>query len=161
MPKDGRKVSSKVVAIGLAFPIILVAALDYSLNDSIPNFGIEELNPRVANSALTAFILASTVLLGNMFFYGESRNRPLAPIFAMVIAVLVGVLATIFFINQGPMLLEENGSVRAQLVYNIAHTIVSITELSLSLLITLGILFSVITHSPSKISKSYLLVEEE
>ncbi|DAC17344.1 MAG TPA: hypothetical protein D7I06_03450, partial [Candidatus Poseidoniales archaeon] len=143
MPKDGRKVSSKVVAIGLAFPIILVAALDYSLNDSIPNFGIEELNPRVANSALTAFILASTVLLGNMFFYGESRNRPLAPIFAMVIAVLVGVLATIFFINQGPMLLEENGSVRAQLVYNIAHTIVSITALSLSLLITLGILFSV------------------
>ena len=161
MPKDGRKVSSKVVAIGLAFPIILVAALDYSLNDSILNFGIEELNPRVANSALTAFILASTVLLGNMFFYGESRNRPLAPIFAMVIAVLVGVLATIFFINQGPMLLEENGSVRAQLVYNIAHTIVSITALSLSLLITLGILFSVITHSPSKISKSYLLVEEE
>ena len=161
MPKDGRKVSSKVVAIGLAFPIILVAALDYSINDSIPNFGIEELNPRVANSALTAFILASTVLLGNMFFYGESRNRPLAPIFAMVIAVLVGVLATIFFINQGPMLLEENGSVRAQLVYNIAHTIVSITALSLSLLITLGILFSVITHSPSKISKSYLLVEEE
>ena len=154
MPKDGRKVSSKLVAIGLAFPIILVAALDYSLNDSIPNFGIEELNPRVANSALTAFILASTVLLGNMFFYGESRNRPLAPIFAMVIAVLVGVLATIFFINQGPMLLEENGSVRAQLVYNIAHTIVSITALSLSLLITLGILFSVITHSPSKISKS-------
>jgi len=161
MPKDGRKVTSKVVAIGLAFPIILVAALDYSINDSIPNFGIEELNPRVANSALTAFILASTVLLGNMFFYGESRNRPLAPIFAMVIAVLVGVLATIFFINQGPMLLEENGSVRAQLVYNIAHTIVSITALSLSLLITLGILFSVITHSPSKISKSYLLVEEE
>ena len=161
MPKDGRKVSSKVVAIGLAFPIILVAALDYSLNDSIPNFGIEELNPRVANSALTAFILASTVLLGNMFFYGESRNRPLAPIFAMVIAVLVGVLATVFFINQGPMLLEENGSVRAQLVYNIAHTIVSITALSLSLLITLGILFSVITHSPSKISKSYLVMEEE
>ena len=161
MPKDGRKVSSKVVAIGLAFPIILVAALDYSLNDSIPNFGIEELNPRIANSALTAFILASTVLLGNMFFYGESRNRPLAPIFAMVIAVLVGVLATIFFINQGPMLLEENGSVRAQLVYNIAHTIVSITALSLSLLITLGILFSVITHSPSKISKSYLVMEEE
>lgn len=161
MPKDGRKVSSKVVAIGLAFPIILVAALDYSLNDSIPNFGIEELNPRVANSALTAFILASTVLLGNMYFYGESRNRPLAPIFAMVIAVLVGVLATIFFINQGPMLLEENGSVRAQLVYNIAHTIVSITALSLSLLITLGILFSVITHSPSKISKSYLVMEEE
>ena len=73
-----KKPSSKIVLIGLAFPIILIAALDYSINGSIPNFAIDDLNPRVANSALTAFIIASTVLLGNMFFYGESRNRPLS-----------------------------------------------------------------------------------
>ena len=161
MPSSEKKPSSKIVIIGLAFPIILIAALDYSINGSIPNFAIDDLNPRVANSALTAFILASTVLLGNMFFYGESRNRPLAPIFAMIIAVSVGVLATIFFINQGPMLLEDNGSVRAQLVYNIAHTIVSITGLILSLLISIGLLFSALTHSPSKFTKSYWSVEEE
>ena len=161
MPSSQKKPSSKIVLIGLAFPIILIAALDYSINGSIPNFAIDDLNPRVANSALTAFILASTVLLGNMFFYGESRNRPLAPIFAMIIAVSVGVLATIFFINQGPMLLEGNGSVRAQLVYNIAHTIVSLTALILSLMITLGLLFSAITHSPSKFTKSYWSIEEE
>ena len=161
MPSSEKKPSSKIVLIGLAFPIILIAALDYSINGSIPNFAIDDLNPRVANSALTAFILASTVLLGNMFFYGESRNRPLAPIFAMIIAVSVGVLATIFFINQGPMLLEGNGSVRAQLVYNIAHTIVSLTALILSLMITLGLLFSAITHSPSKFTKSYWSIEEE
>ena len=131
------------------------------MNDKIENFGIDEINPRIANSALTAYILASTVLLGNMFFYGESRNRPLAPIFAMIIAVLVGVLATIFFINQGPMLLEGNGSVRAQLVYNIAHTIVSVTAIILSLLITIGLLFSTITNAPSKLSQTYVSPEEE
>ena len=113
MPSSEKKPSSKIVLIGLAFPIILIAALDYSINGSIPNFAIDDLNPRVANSALTAFILASTVLLGNMFFYGESRNRPLSPIIAMIIAVSVGVLATIFFINQGPMLLEGNVWCRA------------------------------------------------
>jgi hypothetical protein len=79
----------------------------------------------------------------------------------MIISVLVGVLVTIFFINQGPMLLEGNGSVRAQMVYNIAHTIVSLSALILSLLIALGLLFSSITHSPSKISKTYLSIEEE
>ncbi len=155
------KPSAKVVLVGLLFPVIFIVALDYSLNGSIPNFGIEELNPRIANSALTAFILFSTFLLGNMFFYGESRNRPLAPIFSMAMAVMVGILATIFFINQGPMLLEGNGSVRAQLVYNIAHTIVSIIALSVSGLVTLGMMFSAITNSPSKIDNFNFAGEEE
>ena len=161
MADNENKPGSKIVLIGLIFPIILVFAIDYSVNGTIQNFGIDQINPRIANSALTAYILASTVLLGNMFFYGESRKRPMAPIFAMIISVLVGVLATIFFINQGPMLLEGNGSVRAQMVYNIAHTIVSLSALILSLFIALGLLFSSITHGPTKISKSYLVIEEE
>ena len=73
------KPTAKVVLIGLLFPIFLIAAIDLSLNGRITNFGIDELNPRIANSALTAFILCTTFLLGNMFFYGESRKRPLAP----------------------------------------------------------------------------------
>tara|TARA_B100001287_G_C22558274_1_gene470190 strand:+ start:410 stop:895 length:486 start_codon:yes stop_codon:yes gene_type:complete len=161
MANNENKPRSKIVLIGLIFPIILVFSIDYSVNGAIPNFGVDQINPRIANSALTAYILASTVLLGNMFFYGESRKRPMAPIFAMIISVLVGVLATIFFINQGPMLLEGNGSVRAQMVYNVAHTIVSLSALVLSLFIALGLLFSSITHAPSKISKSYTLIEEE
>ena len=161
MADNENKPGSKIVLIGLIFPIILVFAIDYSVNGTIQNFGIDQINPRIANSALTAYILASTVLLGNMFFYGESRKRPMAPIFAMIISVLVGVLATIFFINQGPMLLEGNGSVRAQMVYNVAHTIVSLSALILSLFIALGLLFSSITHAPTKISKSYLMIEEE
>ena len=157
---ENNKPSAKVVLIGLLFPVILIIALDYTINGEIPGFGIDDLNPRIANSVLTSFILVSTFLLGNMFFYGESRKRPLAPIFGMIIAVLMGVFATIFFINQGPMLLEGNGSVRAQLVYNIGHTIVSILALTLSLIITLGILFSTIPHSSSKISNASFIEEE-
>ncbi len=157
---ENNKPPAKVVLIGLLFPVILIIALDYTINGEIPGFGIDDLNPRIANSVLTSFILVSTFLLGNMFFYGESRKRPLAPIFGMIIAVLIGVFATIFFINQGPMLLESNGSVRAQLVYNIGHTIVSILALTLSLIITLGILFSTITHSSSKISNPSFFEEE-
>ena len=84
MAENENKPGSKIVLIGLIFPIILVFAIDYSVNGTIPNFGIDQINPRIANSALTAYILASTVLLGNMFFYGESRKRPMAPIFAMI-----------------------------------------------------------------------------
>ena len=157
---ENNKPSAKVVLIGLLFPVILIIALDYTINGEIPGFGIDDLNPRIANSVLTSFILVSTFLLGNMFFYGESRKRPLAPIFGMIVAVLIGLFATVFFINQGPMLLEGNGSVRAQLVYNIGHTIVSISALTLSLIITLGILFSTITHSSSKISNTSFFEEE-
>ena len=160
MMAENNKPPAKVVLIGLLFPVILIIALDYTINGEIQGFGVDVLNPRIANSVLTSFILVSTFLLGNMFFYGESRKRPLAPIFGMIIAVLIGVFATIFFINQGPMLLEGNGSVRAQLVYNIGHTIVSILALTLSLIITLGILFSTITHSLSKISNASFFEEE-
>ncbi|GIR34309.1 MAG: hypothetical protein CM15mP47_5350 [Methanobacteriota archaeon] len=81
------KPSSKVVLIGLLFPVILIVAIDYSMNGDIADFGMDDLNPRIANSALTAFILCSTFLLGNMFFYGESRKRPLGSTFGMGIAV--------------------------------------------------------------------------
>ena len=75
MAGNENKPGSKIVLIGLIFPIILVFAIDYSVNGTIPNFGIDQINPRIANSALTAYILASTVLLGNMFFYGESITQ--------------------------------------------------------------------------------------
>ncbi len=125
-----------------------------------PDLSMDNINPRIANSTLTAFILCSTFLLGNMYFYGESRDRPLAPLFAMIIAISVGFGTTIFFIEQGDMLLEDNGSVIAQLVYNISHTIVSIFALMLAFGIAIGILFSSLTHSKAKISGTKLSEEE-
>ena len=90
--------------------------------------------------------------LNSEFFYKDAHSK--------IFSVMIGLFATVFFINQGPMLLEGNGSVRAQLVYNIGHTIVSILALTLSLIITLGILFSTITHSSSKISNTSFFEEE-
>lgn len=156
---EGKKTSLKLVVSGLLFPIALILAIDYSMN-GFPDLSMDNINPRIANSTLTAFILCSTFLLGNMYFYGESRDRPLAPLFAMVIAILVGFGVTIFFIEQGDMLLENNGSVLAQLVYNISHTIVSIFALMLAFGIAIGILFSSLTHSKSKITETKLLEEE-
>lgn len=156
---DGKKTSLRLVISGLLFPIALILAIDYSMH-GFPDLSMDNINPRIANSTLTAFILCSTFLLGNMYFYGESRDRPLAPLFAMVIAISVGFGTTIFFIEQGDMLLEDNGSIIAQLVYNISHTIVSIFALMLAFSIAIGVLFSSLTHSKSKISEAKMLEEE-
>jgi len=156
---ETKKTSLKLVASGLLFPISLILAIDYSMH-GFPGLSTDIINPRIANSTLTAFILSSTFLLGNMYFYGESRNRPLAPLFSMFIAILVGLGATIFFINQGEMLLEDNGSVIAQLVYNISHTIVSIFAVLLAFGVAIGLLFSSLTHSKSKISETKFHEEE-
>jgi hypothetical protein len=156
---EGKKTSLRLVISGLLFPIALILAIDYSMH-GFPDLSMDNINPRIANSTLTAFILGSTFLLGNMYFYGESRDRPLAPLFAMVIAILVGFGTTIFFIEQGDILLEDNGSIIAQLVYNISHTIVSIFALILAFGIAIGILFSSLTHSKSKINEAKLSEEE-
>ncbi|MDG1550006.1 MAG: hypothetical protein P8Q94_08155 [Candidatus Poseidoniaceae archaeon] len=156
---DGKKTSLRLVISGLLFPIALILAIDYSMH-GFPDLSMDNINPRIANSTLTAFILCSTFLLGNMYFYGESRDRPLAPLFAMVMAISVGFGTTIFFIEQGDILLEDNGSVIAQLVYNISHTIVSIFALMLAFAIAIGVLFSSLTHSKSKISEAKLSEEE-
>ena len=108
---EGKKTSLRLVISGLLFPIALILAIDYSMH-GFPDLSMDNINPRIANSTLTAFILGSTFLLGNMYFYGESRDRPLAPLFAMVIAILVGFGTTIFFIEQGDILLEDNGSIK-------------------------------------------------
>ena len=156
---EGKKTSLRLVISGLLFPIALILAIDYSMH-GFPDLSMDNINPRIANSTLTAFILGSTFLLGNMYFYGESRDRPLAPLFAMVIAILVGFGTTIFFIEQGDILLEDNGSIIAQLVYNISHTIVSIFALMLAFGIAIGILFSSLTHSKSEINEAKLSEEE-
>ena len=78
----------------------------------------------------------------------------------MLLSVIIGILATSFFISIGPMLLEDNGSVRAQMVYNIAHLIVSVYAISFSAIIGIGILFATITHSKSRIKDSKLYEQE-
>lgn len=155
-----QKINLKLILLGPLIPVLIVLLLDITLNEGMPKLTPETLNPRIANSALTSYTIVSLFLLGNMYFYGESRNRPLAPIFGMLLSVIIGILATSFFISMGPMLLENNGSVRAQMVYNLAHLLVSVYAISLSIMIGIGVLFATITHSRSRITESKLYEQE-
>ena len=94
--------------------------------------------------------LGSIILLGNLFFYADSRKRPLAPLFGMILAVLLGMLATTTLIGMGPMLLEANGSVIAQTVYNIGHTIVSFFAIALASIVCIGAMFATLTSGKKR-----------
>ncbi len=60
-----------------------------------------------------------------MFQYSKSRKEPTAPWLSMFYAVIISVLVTLTLTSQGGLLMEENGSQRAQILYNIVHFIVT------------------------------------
>ena len=87
----------------LAFflPPLLILAIEVTFFGEFKGIDSGISFTRFANATLTAFTLCSLFLLGNLYFYGESRNRPLAPLVGMFMATGFGVLATVFFIGQG------------------------------------------------------------
>tara|TARA_B100000902_G_C26506410_1_gene526427 strand:- start:64 stop:507 length:444 start_codon:yes stop_codon:yes gene_type:complete len=147
-----------MILLAFLLPPLFILALDMTFYGSFKGIDSGVSFTRFANATLTAYTLSSLFLLGNLFFYGESRNRPLAPLVGMVLATLLGVLATWFFIGQGPMLLEDNGSVRAQAIYNIVHMFVSSGAIFMAVCVALGVTFSAIT---SQKSRSDFDLEEE
>ena len=149
--------SLKIILIAFMAPIFLIWIIDSTLKGDFSSFDTNDSFTRFANAVLTSYTLGSILLLGNLFFYADSRNRPLAPLFGMDLASLLGILATIILIGIGPMLLESNGSVRAQTVYNIGHTIVSFLAISLAGIICIGSMFSTITNA----AKRDIFSEEE
>ena len=144
----------------LAFflPPLLILAIEMTLSGDFKHIDSGVSFTRFANATLTAYTLCSLFLLGNLFFYGESRNRPLAPLVGMVVATALGVLATVLFIGQGSMLLENNGSVRAQTIYNIVHMFVSSGAIFMGVSVGVGVTFSAIT---SQKPRSNFVSEEE
>lgn len=54
----------------------------------------------------------------------------------MVYAAVLGIFVTILLTTQGGFLMEENGSQRAQILYNIIHFIVT----SIAILVAVGIM---------------------
>lgn len=147
----------KVLMMAFLLPIIVIWIIDSTLKGDFSSFDTSDSFTRFANAILTSYTLGSLVLLGNLFFYADSRKRPLAPLFGMVLAVLIGILATLLLIGMGPMLLEANGSVRAQTVYNIGHTIVSFLAISLAFVVCIGSMFATLTNG----KKRRIFQEEE
>ena len=91
---------------------------------------------RFLNAFLTSYTIASVFFIVNMFQYSKSRKEPTAPWLSMAYAVIISVLVTLTLTSQGGLLMEENGSQRAQILYNIVHFIVT----SIAILLAAGIM---------------------
>ena len=139
-----------MMLFAFSLPPLLILAIDMTFYGGFKGIDTGVSFTRFANATLTAYTLCSLFLLGNLFFYGESRNRPWAPLFGMIMATAFGILATVFFLGQGSMLLENNGSVRAQAIYNIVHMFVSSGAVLLAVSVALGVTFSAITSQKQR-----------
>ena len=91
----------KILFMSFLLPIIVIWIIDSTLKGDFSSFDTSDSFTRFANAILTSYTLGSLVLLGNLFFYADSRKRPLAPLFGMVLAVLIGILSTFVLIGMG------------------------------------------------------------
>ena len=134
------KANWRWLIIAAILPILFIVAFDMMLGHSFP----EETFKRFANALLTSYVLAGVLLTGNLFFYAGSRQRPLAPIVGMGIAILAGIAITVLLLSQDDLLMEANGSIRAQILHNIVHMLVSAGAMALSAALVIGSMFAAI-----------------
>lgn len=105
---------------------------------------------RFSNALLTSFTLFSFILLLTLFIYGDARKRPFAPLFGMALSVGLGSLLTVYFLSQGELLMEDNGSVRAQALSNIIRFGTTAVGFGLALVVVAGTLFASLMSGPSR-----------
>ncbi|MFL2949571.1 MAG: hypothetical protein ACJZ40_04220 [Candidatus Poseidoniaceae archaeon] len=146
---DGRLVFTwRAMLVAFLLPLVSLWAIDLTLGGSI-NAGADSL-PRFANALLTAYTLGSLILFGNLFFYADSRQRPLAPLFGMLAAASIGLLTSFMLLDQTDLLMEDNGSIRAQMLYNAVHMFVSAGAILLAFGLALGLTFATITAQKAR-----------
>ena len=144
--------SWKILGLAAILPILVLVAIDVSLGDDIH----PESFKRFGNAVLTSYVLMGIVLMGNLFFYADSRHRQLAPFVGMMSAVGVGILISWTLVSFDDLLLEANSGMRAQMLSNIVHLLVSGTAMLLASILALGMTFAAITGR-----KRRVLFEEE
>lgn len=105
---------------------------------------------RFVNAMLTSFTLVSFMLLLTLVVYGDARKRPISPLFGMLLCVSVGAALTVFFLSQGDLLMEANGSVRAQALSNIIRFATTALAVVVAVMIVGGTLFSSLLNSPPR-----------
>lgn len=146
---DGRLVFTwRAMLVAFLLPLVSLWAIDLTLGGSI-NAGADSL-PRFANALLTSYTLGSLILFGNLFFYADSRQRPLAPLFGMLAAASIGLLTSFMLLDQTDLLMEDNGSIRAQMLYNAVHMFVSAGAILLAFGLALGLTFATITAQKAR-----------
>lgn len=126
-----------MILAGLIFllPTILIVLLKGN-----STYDTEQGLTRFVNAFLTSYTVASVFLVVNMFQYSKSRREPSAPWISMTYAAILGIFATLLLTSQGGFLMEENGSQRAQILYNVIHFIV--TSLAIIIAVSIMILLS-------------------
>lgn len=126
-----------MIIAGLIFllPTILIVLLKGN-----STYDTEQGLTRFVNAFLTSYTVASVFLVVNMFQYSKSRREPSAPWISMTYAAILGILVTLLLTSQGGFLMEENGSQRAQILYNVIHFIV--TSLAIIIAVSIMILLS-------------------
>lgn len=144
--------SWKLLVFAALLPILTLVAIDVSLNN---NFHPESFK-RFGNAVLTSYIIMGLILIGNLFFYADSRHRPSAPFVGMLFALAIGMLIAWALISQDDLLLEANSGLRAQMLSNIVHLLVSGTAMMVASILAIGYTFAVITGRERRI-----LFEEE
>lgn len=144
--------SWRLLMLAALLPILTLVAIDVSLgNDSHP-----ESFKRFGNAVLTSYIVVGLILIGNLFFYADSRHRPSAPFVGMAFALAIGILIAWTLISQDDLLLEANSGLRAQMLSNVVHLLVSGTAMMVASLFAVGFTFAAITGRERRI-----LFEEE
>ena len=145
--------SWKLLVLAASLPILVLVAINVSLGDDFHPDSFK----RFGNALLTSYVVVGILLIGNLFFYADSRHRPLAPLVGMVFALSVGLLISWILISYENLLLEANSGLRAQMLSNVVRLLVSVTAMGLASILAIGTTFALITGRPRR----ELFIEEE
>ena len=150
---NSNRISWKLLLLAALLPILVLVTISVSLGGTYA----PEAFKRFGNALLTSYIMMGLLLIANLFFYADSRHKPAAPFVGMFVAVLVGIGIAWSLVSYQDLLLEANSGLRAQVLSNIVHLLVSGTAMMLAAILTIGATFAVITSRPRRL----LFKEEE
>ena len=144
--------SWKLLTLAAILPVLVLVTINLSIGDS----SHPESFKRFGNALLTSYVIMGVILLGNLFFYADSRHRPFAPLVGMLVAIGIGVLISWALVSNDDLLLEANSGLRSQMLSNIVHLLVSTAAMLLAALLAFGATFAMITGRERRV-----LFEEE
>ena len=145
--------SWKLLILAALLPILILITIDIAIGGG----SHPESFKRFGNAILTSYVVMGILLLGNLFFYADSRHRPFSPLVGMIVAIAFGVAISYILVSNDDLLLEANSGVRAQMLSNIVHLLVSGTAMVLAALLAIGATFTMITGRKRRV----LFDEEE
>ena len=144
--------SWKLLTLAAILPVLVLVTINLSIGDS----SHPESFKRFGNALLTSYVIMGVILLGNLFFYADSRHRPFAPLVGMFVAIGIGVLISWALVSNDDLLLEANSGLRSQMLSNIVHLLVSTAAMLLAAMLAFGATFAMITGRERRV-----LFEEE